>query len=415
MRISQMAKKEMAKRIAKEYAKASKKRKGELLDAICEMTGWSRDNARRQIRHQIRPRKVKGKQSRKRRTKYSDRAHQVLANVWALSGQCCGLYLHAQIREGVLERLMNHKELRDGEKNLGRLVATYDPVLEELWSMSSATMDRYLKQKRKDLDPLAKSTTKPASYTLRNEIPFGKSYDTRTEPGWLSTDTVAHCGESLRGDHIWTINSTDTLTGWTETLSIKGRASCFVREGHEELLPRFPFPILGINYDSGSEFINREMIDYAHFQDYQMTRSRPYHSNDNAHVEQKNGDIVRRYAFRYRYNGETAMEVLNELWYWVNLRKNYLVPTRKCIGHTKTRSGRTKGIYDSPKSPARRVLEYECVAAEVKEDIRHMLQELNDALVTRKILALQEKLLQFAFNSTMMDYVNHEVQQVISA
>lgn len=246
----------------------------------------------------------------------------------------------------------------------------HDPVISEIKLMSSATIDRYLANARKLFEPKSKSTTKPASYTLRNEIPFGKSYSKHdSSPGWLSTDTVAHCGDSLKGDHIWSLNCTDTVTGWTETLSIKSRSASNVKAGHEELLPRFPFNIKGINYDGGSEFINREMIDYARLQNYQMTRSRPYHSNDNSHVEQKNFDIIRRNAFRYRYEGEEALAVLYDLWYWVNLRKNFLIPTRKCIGHTKTKSGRTIGIYDEPKTPVDRVLSYDCIDKDTRIDL----------------------------------------------
>lgn len=105
-----------------------------------------------------------------------------------------------------------------------------------------------------------------------------------------------------KGDHIWSLNCTDTVTGWTEALSIKKPFSSNVKAGHEELLPRFPFNIKGINYDGDSEFINREMIDYAPLQNYQMTRSRPYHSNDNSHVEQKNFDIIRRNAKKPSYS-----------------------------------------------------------------------------------------------------------------
>lgn len=415
MRISLMAKKEITKSKAKEYARASKKRKGEILDAICETTGWSRDNARRQLRqaHKLKIRAARNE--RKRSFKYSATARQVLVNLWAITGQCCGQYLVWQLKEGALERALKHQSLRVGLRNKGALVQPGDACLAEIKAMSSATIDRYLKDAKRAMQPLAKSTTKQASYALRNEVPFGKSYTTHTTPGWLSTDTVAHCGASLRGDHIWTVNSTDTVSGWTETISIKSRASCFVKAGHEELLPRFPFPILGVNYDGGSEFINREMIDYAALQHYQMTRSRPYHSNDNAHVEQKNADIVRRHAFRYRYNGDNAMSVLNELWYWVNLRKNYLVPTKKCIGHTKTKSGRTRGIYDSPKTPVKRILDYDCVDVDTKKDLQMMLDELSDAEITQNILNCQEQLLSLVLDQDLLDHVAQEVRQVIPA
>lgn len=410
-----MARKELTKSKAKEYDRAKKKRKGEILDALCEDTGWSRDNARRQLKAALYASPVKA--SRKRKKKYTKRARYMLENAWAASGCCCGPYLHAQIQEGLIERLVAKKRLFDGAKNTGNLVAAGDPAIAELHGMSSATIDRYLKELKSKLAPVARATTRRSNYALRGEIPFGKSYNRKDGIGWLSADTVAHCGNTLRGDHIWTLNSTDVVVGWTETTSIKSRARKFIVEGHEQILPRFPFEVQGINYDGGSEFINRDMVDYAALHNYQMTRSRPYHSNDNAHVEQKNADIVRRHAFRYRYNGQEALDVLNELWGWVNLRKNYLVPTRKCIGHTKTRSGRTRGIYDAPKTPARRLLD-DCadqLKPGMKQHIEKTLKELDDMVVTKEILRLQHKLLRLAVDTDLLDYVEEEIKAATAA
>ncbi|NLZ72059.1 MAG: transposase [Clostridiaceae bacterium] len=109
------------------------------------------------------------------------------------------------------------------------------------------------------------------------------------------------------------------------------------------------------------------------------------------------------------------MAVLNDLWYWVNIRKNYLLPTRKCIGHTKTKSGRTRGIYDRPMSPARRLLNYDCVSEDDKQEICQMLCDLNDAEVTRQILDLQNQLIGLASDRQLLDYVKQEIRQVISA
>jgi hypothetical protein len=400
-----MARKELTKSKAKEYRQATKKRKGEILDALCEDTGWSRDNARRQLRHAL-TQGARPRERKKRQPKYSTRARQMLINAWALSGTTCGQYLVVQIKDGLLERLVAYGELKDGPKNKGQVVRIDDTALDEVHSMSSATCDRYLKDARKKMEPLSKSTTKKSSYPLRNEIPFGKSYTKRDGPGWLSTDTVAHCGDSLKGEHLWTLNSTDVVVGWTETITIKNKARKWIVEGHDAILGDFPYPILGVNYDGGSEFINYDMLNYAHLHNYQMTRSRPYHSNDNAHVEQKNYDIVRTYAFRYRYEGEVALNLLNQLWYWANLRKNYLVPTRKCIGHTKTKSGRTRGVYDKPQTPYQRVMDCEVVSEEKKAGLKKRYESLNDAHITRKINELQHRLLAIIVDEDMVEFIN---------
>ena len=408
--------KELTKSKAHEYERASKKKKGVILDRICEDTGWSRDNARRQLKTCIMAPKYKRKAPRKKRSlKYSPRSIQILANAWKISGMCSGRYLKVQIQDGLITRLVNHKELRDALNNKGNMVNCSDPCLGEIQAMSSATMDRYLRPHRQALHPLAKSTTKRSNYALRNEIPFGKSYRVDKRPGYLSTDTVAHCGHSLKGEHLWTLNSTDVYTGWAETVTIKNRARKWIMEGHDEILGSFPFPIIAVNYDGGSEFINREMINYAKLHNYQMTRSRPYTSNDNAHVEQRNGDIVRRYGLRYRYEGKEAEDLLNTLWYYVNLRKNFLIPCRKCTGHTKTKSGRTRGIYDQPKTPYQRVMQCAEVTEESKEHLTKIYASLNDARITRKIAHLQTDLLTLITDKNMLEFIDEVTKEAKAA
>jgi len=416
-RITLMARKELTKSKAMEYHKATKKRKGEILNLLCEDTGWSRDNARRQLKRALRSKHTgPEKKSRQGRApKYSKRSRAVLANVWSLSGTTCGQYLVVQIATGLLDRLTDHGELRDGARNKGQLVKGTDPVLDELRSMSSATIDRYLKEARRSLEPLSKSTTKKSNYALRNEIPFGRSYTIADGPGFLSVDTVAHCGESLKGEHLWTLNSTDVVSGWSETVSIKNKARRWVVEAHDEILDAYPYKIRGANYDGGSEFINHEMFNYSILYDFTMSRSRPYHSNDNAHVEQRNADIVRRHAFRYRYEGERALGLLNQLWYWVNLKKNYLVPCKKCIGHTKSRSGRTRGIYDRPKTPYQRVLDSGILCKEKKSKLAKIFGGLNDAHITRKINGLQQGLLELISDKDTVEFINEKVNKALAA
>jgi hypothetical protein len=406
-----MARQELTKSKANEYRQASKKRKGEILDILCEDTGWSRDNARRQLRRAyLRPPRRFQPDKKVRTHKYSKRAKQVLANAWVLSGCCCGKYLKSQITDGLLERLVKNKELKCSRRNKGGIITSTDSALSEIKQMSPATIDRYLRELRKQLEPLSKSTTKKSSYPLRNEIPFGKSYATLSSPGYLSIDTVAHCGDSLKGEHLWTLNATDVLTGWTETITVKNKARKWIIEGHDDILPAFPFDVIAANYDGGSEFINYEMFDYAVLHNYQMTRSRPYHKNDNAHVEQRNYDIVRKHAFRFRYEGEHAQNILNSLWYWVNLRKNYLVPCRKCIGHTKTKSGRTRGIYDKPKTPYRRCMESDSVSTEAKAELTKNYKRLNDAHVTREINRLQHELLKRTDDEAVLELVDRAIR-----
>ena len=205
------------------------------------------------------------------------------------------------------------------------------------------------------------------------------------------------------------------LSGWSETITVKNRARKWIIAGHEEILPAFPFKIVAANYDGGSEFINYELYDFSKMHKYQMTRSRPYKKNDNAHIEQRNYDIVRRHAFRFRYEGEEVQNILNALWYWVNLRKNYLVPCKKRIGHTKTKSGRTRGVYDKPKTPYRRCLESSAVSDRDKERMTKTYRRLNDAHITREINRLQHELLRRTEDNVVIELTSRAIELVKAA
>jgi hypothetical protein len=174
-RLSQMSKKAITRRIRYEYRVATKKEKGEILDHVCATIGWSRDNARRQLKNAIWDGRQKVKTANPTRLKYSSCSRQILENVWNIAGNICGQYLKYEIDHGILERLVKLKELRHGKQNKGKIVLNNELALRELHTMSSATIDRYLKPARHGLLGRSLSTTRASSFPLKNEIPFGKS------------------------------------------------------------------------------------------------------------------------------------------------------------------------------------------------------------------------------------------------
>ena len=58
--------------------------------------------------------------------------------------------------------------------------------------------------------------------------------------------------------------------------------------------------------DNGSEFINRPLYYYCGREGITFTRSRAYRKNDSAHVEQKNGTLVRALVGHDRYTSRAA-------------------------------------------------------------------------------------------------------------
>lgn len=384
------ARREITKKYARQYAKAGKADKGALLDALVATTGWTRDHARRAIRvasQRQGPARAVVRKPRPR--KYSYDAVVVLQEVWRLSGQPSGKYL-AAVMDDTLERLTRFREL-------GKVAPRATPeVLQEVQAMSAATIDRYLKPHKDRAYPSMLSGTKP-SHILRSSIPVRTSMDeVITTPGFLELDTVAHCGHTLKGEFLRTLSATDPVTGWTMLRSIRNNAFVHVHGALEWITRHAPVPVAGVDFDNGSEFMNWGVIAWCDHHAIPVTRSRPYKHNDNAHVEQRNGDWVRRHAFRYRYETDAELALLNELWDLVMARKNHLLPCVKATGWTATTAGRKKRTYDKPRTPYQRLIDAGALDDKTLVRLQAEHTSLNPAKLTRRITHIQTQLIDLA-------------------
>lgn len=381
---------EITKKYAREYQRARKGEKSRLLDGLVETTGWTRDHARRAIRTATARKGSAGAKERKPRArKYSYDALVVLQEVWRLAGQPSGKYL-AAVMEDTLGRLVRFKELGKVADRIS------EEVLDELRLMSPATIDRYLKPHRDAQYPEALSGTTP-SHILRSSIPVRTSMDpTPTEAGFYELDTVAHCGHTLKGEHLWTLTATNPTFGWTMIRTVKNKAFANVHPGLEWVRKNAPVPLTSLDFDNGTEFLNWAVIAWCDKRELDMSRARAYKHNDNAHVEQRNGDWVRKHAFRYRYETPAEMRLLNELWTLVMARKNHLLPCVKAVGWTTTAAGRKKRIYDQPRTPYQRLLDAGVLEEKSATRLAAKHEKLNPAKITRRINSIQTQLIDLA-------------------
>ena len=174
-------------------------------------------------------------------------------------------------------------------------------------SISAATIDRLLKPIRAKIGGRGLSGIKPGKL-LKKHIPIQSGVWDVSQPGFMEADTVAHCGDSLAGDFVWSLTMTDICTGWTECRATWNKGADGVMTQIKTIQQALPFPIRGFDCDNGSEFLNWNLLRY--FQSYEQpikfARSRPYHSNDNAHVEQKNWSCVRQ-LFGYDRIGDARL------------------------------------------------------------------------------------------------------------
>jgi len=394
---------EVTTRYAKAYVKAGKSGKGGILDEVVSVTGWSRDNARRRLRAAAKRPPGAGRQvavvARKPRSpKYSYDTRKVLQRVWAVSGGQCGKYLAASMRTQ-LDALERHGELLVGQDR-------YSPVVRaELLAMSAASIDRYLAPVKTNDQVRGVSTTKP-SPLLRSTITVRTASDeVEDEPGLFEGDTVAHCGPTLKGEFARTLNLTDVHTGWVFTRTVRNNAHAHILPALQAGIDTIPFAVTGLDFDNGSEFLNKAVITWASEREVFFTRSRPYNKNDQATVESKNNHLVRKYGFYYRYDTDAERRLLNRLWRLVNDRLNYLTPTKKPTGWGADRDGRRKRLYDQPRTPLQRLLTAAVLAPAQQADLLAYRDSLNPAKIARTIAELQTQLLVLAKDKTEQLYL----------
>lgn len=403
--LSMASRAEITTRYAKAYVAARKKDRGLILDEVVSVTGWSRDNARRRLvaAAQAPPgagRTVAVRERKQRAPKYSYDALVVLQSVWAATGGQCGKYLAASMRTQ-LDGLETHGELvTDGRGRLDPEGRYSEGVRAELLSMSGATIDRYLAPARAKDTLRGASTTKP-SPLLRSTITIRRAGDeVEAEPGFFEGDTVAHCGPTLKGEFARTLNLTCVHTGWVFTTSVRNNARVHILAGLNAAVATIPFEVTGLDFDNGSEFINHDLIDWAAGRKIFFTRSRPYKKNDQATIESKNNHLVRKYAFYYRYDTPEELNVLRRLWPLVNDRMNYLTPTKKPIGYGTDRNGRRTRLYDTPATPADRLLAAGVLSPAQRGELTDHRDQLNPAELGRRIADLQNRLLVLAKDKT---------------
>jgi len=170
----------------------------------------------------------------------------------------------------IMPRLVSY-----GELNVSR------DVMEMLMSISASTVDRLLAEQRRKYRLKGRQQTKPGTL-LKHQIAvrtFSGWDDTR--PVFCEIDLVDHDGGSAQDEYCQTLDTTDVATGWSEQIAVPTKARCFVFEAIKEMRERLPFELLGIDSDSGSEFINRHLVTYCKDERLTFTRSRPYRKNDN--------------------------------------------------------------------------------------------------------------------------------------
>lgn len=341
---------------AQEYYRGTKEEKGAILDAVVRVTGLTRKGAikrfrRMQMRHPL------DTDRRGRPRYYTKDVSAALHAVWVIGSGVCGENLHPQISEFI------DNEVRRGRWSYG------DDTTAKLRAMSEATTRRMVHGFRIIEGAVrGKSTTRPS--TVMSLIPIRMDGWDIAETGVVQVDTVAHCGDSVAGDFVYTVNSTDVATLWGSRRAQWQKGQYVTVTSLDAMRTDTPFPWTEMHPDSGGEFVNTHCVSYATQQRLRMSRSRPYHKNDNCFVEERNGHIVRAYVGYARFDTERVVEALNDLYDVLTPYLNHFVASKRIVSKVRVGSRWKVTREQTALTPYHRVLLRDDVSPEVKAGIK---------------------------------------------
>jgi len=386
--MSPRSRKEYIEAIFLRYKRAPYKEKTTILDEFCATCEYHRKHAIRLLRRFRRFIKPKVKKRGRAPVYHTKVILKPLKQIWLTANLPCSKRLKAILPLWLPGYVQSFGDLPS-------------EVSQALLSISAATIDRLLHPVRIQYKTRGRATTKPGTL-LRKQIPIKTNQWDESRPGFLEADTVAHCGQSLSGMFAYTIDCVDIATGWSEQRAVWGKGETAVLEQIKQIEKSLPFPLLGFDSDNGSEFLNHHLL--KHFaqrkRPVQFTRSRAYHKDDNAHVEQKNWTHVRQWLGYQRLDDPTVVPLLNNLYRheW-RFFHNFFCPSVKLLSKERIGS-KTIKRHDRPKTPYQRILGSPLIPPNVKQSLSIQLEKLNPFVLRESM----EKRLKKIFNSCYQPY-----------
>jgi hypothetical protein len=379
-RIGMATRDELLKAVAARYRSAARGEKSRILTEFTEIPGYHRKHAERLLR---REQVVDRSRPRPERRIYDDAVRDALVVLWEAADRICGKRLKPLVPL-LLPAMERHGHLLLDER-----------VRSLLLRISAASIDRVLAPIRV-AGSGGRCRRNGHSSAVRRSVPIRTYADWNDPaPGYMEADLVAHSGPTARGSFVQTLTLTDVATGWTECAPLLFREQRLLGEVMTALCTTLPFPLLGFDTGNDSVFMNETIKGWCEEAQVDFTRSRPYRKNDQAHVEQKNGAIVRRMVGYRRYSGIAAAKELAKLYRSMRLFVNFFQPSFKLMD--KTRDGaRVTKRYHAPLTPFQRVLAHPAVVQETKSALEAQFATLDPVTLLHDIRQAQARLVALA-------------------
>jgi len=373
-------KKDIFNRYKKEYWKASKERKSEIIGHVKDVTQMHRKAVIRRFRV-LQTRTLNTGKGRGRSVYYTKDVDAALFDIWEAANRPCGELLFPLIDEYasilIRDNMWSHGDLATGK----------------LRAMGKRTVRRRIEefQQKYDRDRSGVSATKPSH--LKSIIPIFKGPWGKLSVGSGQIDTVAHCGNSLQGDFIYTVNYTDAPTYWIIPRAQWNKGEEATRASLEKIRQKFPTTLVFLHPDTGTEFINWTLKGWTDECGISLSRSEPGKKNDNMYVEERNGHVVRKYLGYTRLDCRELVPLLNEFYEVLALYLNHFQAVRRTTAKEKVGSKHRRQYEKVGKTPYQRMLEREDVPEEVKEWLRREHEQLNPLILKQKLDKLLIKIM----------------------
>jgi hypothetical protein len=362
------------KKMQERYLQADRRGRGQLLDEMETVTGLHRKSLIRLMRGNL-TRKPRRQQRGRVYGPEVDDAVRVIAES---TDYICAERLTPNLT-WLAKHLAAHGEM------------TISPrLLEELDRISVSTVERILTRIRQDEPRLPRHGPKQRNRLLR-DVPMTRIPWQEEEPGHFEVDLVHHCGPAASGDYVHTIQMIDVATGWSERMAVLGRSYLVMKDGFSRILARVPFPVLELHPDNGSEFFNNHMLRFWHglTPKPQLSRSRPYHKNDNRFVEQKNSTLVRSYLGYDRLDTVAHALAVNELYDMMWVYYNFFQPVMRLTEKTWIREegqpARVKRRFDDAATPFDRLCATKAIPEERIAQLQALREQTNPRQLRREI------------------------------
>jgi hypothetical protein len=342
------------------YAKAGRSKRGQLLDEMEEVTGLDRKTLIRLMKGSL----ERKRRSRERGAKYGPEVDDALRVIDESFDGICAERLRPNL-VWMARHLSRHGELVAGPA-----------LLEQLGQVSVSTVARRLAQVRQDQPRLPRNPWLQKIPMLR--LPWDLA-----EPGHFEVDLVHHSGPSTSGEYVCTLQMIDVLTGWSERWAVLGRSYLVMEDGFRGILQRLPFPVLQLHPDNGSEFFNQHMLRFwcELVKDVALSRSRPFHKNDNPRVEQKNATLVRAFLGDERLDSVAQALALNalyeKLWIYYNLFQPVMHLAEKEVVRREGQPARVIRRYDDAATPFDRLCQTQCLLPPHQEQLMALRDRIN--------------------------------------